>query len=624
MVTNSQSPTIFESFNARALKPSEVATSFVPSPQYDRLIKRCHTIVIGPRGSGKTTLLKMLQPAALEAWKHSAANRYREQIDYTGVFIATDISWGGQIQALGDGKLDQESHKKLSIAAFTTHVLRSIVIAMLNRITPRTDTEAIPFRNVKLTDRQESDLVVVLTEAWRVKQAVPSLLSLKQSLSLRLSRIREIASREVMLGPEERTQRLSEIDFLHLHFVEAASVGTDFFNDIVNDADGKWALLFDELELAPEWVQAELVRSLRSTDSKFLYKLAMSPLSHTGHLMETVLSPAPDQDFEQIQLWHVEKYQSFNFCKDLWEAMLKARGIETRTPKSVLGTSNFEPLVGEGKERAYAQDSRSSKRFMSLATTDVSFRSFLESKSIDPGRLNLLPSNQMDSVVRKIAPLVTIREYYRAHDRHGQRKLATRTRKSAALYAGADSLFAVSEGNPRWFIAIVGRLLDRYHDSKKMIPEGVQADEMTKAAQRFSAMLRTIPAPPTVRQGGKVGVHSLIRTIAKYFHRVAVVDDFVAEPPNTFTVDSHVSKDIEAMLGQALNAGALVYVPDNNGQLLLTSLKGKRFRISYLLAPLYGLPLRLGVEVSLTRILKEISPTSEHSDQLSFEGDINA
>ncbi|MEQ1844988.1 MAG: hypothetical protein ABL983_05355 [Nitrospira sp.] len=620
-MSSSQSSAIFESFNARALKPSEVAMTFVPSMQYKQLIKRCHTIIIGPRGSGKTTLLKMLQQAALENWDHPAAEEYRQQVDYTGVFIATDVSWGGQIQSLGEGRLDADSHKCLSIAAFTTHVLRSLIIAMLHRVSPPIERDKHPFRRATLSNDSEVQLARFLANAWHVKPTIPSLFSLKQSLSLRLSEIREIANREVVLGKVDRAERLSKIPFLHMHFVESTTVATDCFNDLTGDFDGKWALMFDELELAPPWIQAELVRSLRSTDAKFLYKLAMSPLSHTAALMETPLSAAPDQDFEQIQLWYVEKNESSKFCKDLWESMLKARGIESRAPKSVLGISNFEPLAEEGVESAYSPGSRSSKRFVSLAAVDASFQSYLSEKRIDPSHLDQIPKPQMDSIVRKIAPLVAIREYYRAPDRMGERKIITRTRKSAALYGGADSLFAVSEGNPRWFIAIVGRLLDKWQDHSLEIPARTQADEMIKAAQRFSAMLKTIPAPQLVSYGSKRGVQSLVNVIARYFHRQIVVEDFIAEPPSTFIVDSHVSEDVEKMLGQALNAGALVYVPDNNGQLLLRSLRGKRFRISYLLAPLYGLPLRLGVPQSLSRVLSTKDASDDKDQLLLGEGE---
>jgi hypothetical protein len=610
-----QSPTSFEAFNARALRPEEVARNFVPSAHYRQLAKHRHTIVVGPRGSGKTTLLKMLQQPALETWDDQLADTYRSSINYTGVFIATDISWGAQIEALGDGKLDTESHKRLSIATFTTHVLRALVMAMLYRIEPVMDKDRHVFRRVSLSDEQESALVGELSKSWQIETSILSLLALKQALSTRLLQIRALASREALREHEGRSNRLSETEFLHLHFIDAISIATEIFNDLVGEPEGRWALLFDELELAPQWIQDELLRALRSTDPKFLYKLAMSPFTYNASLMETALSAAPDQDFDQIALWYVDKRQSYKFCEGLWYALLKARGLESQSPKSLLGPSHFEPTLEDTTEleSPYAPNSRISQRFLTLAEHDQSFRGFLNEKEINPRRLHLLQQTEMDSIVRKIAPLVILREYYRAPDQpENLRKKTTRSRKTAGLYTGAESLFAVSEGNPRWFIAIVGRLLDRWQSSSKKIQQGAQANEILIGSQRFSAMLRTIPASGDGCEWRKRGLLSLIDTIASFFHAQAVLKEFTAEPPASFIVDSHIGNDVLMMLGQALNAGAIVYVPDNENQLLLTSLRGKRFRTSYLLAPIYKLPLRLGIAVSLSSILRT-EPVSDPS-----------
>lgn len=93
-------PSVFETFNAKNLRPEQVARTFVPSSNFESLAMRRHSIVVGPRGSGKTTLLKMLQPEALDNWSHDEATRYRAAIDFTGVFVPTDRVWKEQIEAL--------------------------------------------------------------------------------------------------------------------------------------------------------------------------------------------------------------------------------------------------------------------------------------------------------------------------------------------------------------------------------------------------------------------------------------------------------------------------------------------------------------------------------------------
>lgn len=615
-----QTPTVFESFNARALKPSQVARTFVPSQQYDRLAKRNHTIIVGPRGSGKTTLLKMLQQPALESWDHHRADHYRNCIDYTGVFIATDLSWGKQIESLGDGKLDEGSHRLLSIAAFTTHVLRSLVTAMLHRISDSPESK-FPFRRVVLSDQEEGSFVRLVSQAWRIQPSIPSLWALKQSLRVRMLHIREIASAEATRGIDGRAERLAELLFLHSHFIEAASVAVGAFNDLVGDEGGKWTLMFDELELAPEWIQDELIRSLRSTDPTFLYKLAMSPHSHSARLLtaESGAVPAADQDFEQIALWYVEKLDSLKFCNDLWYAMLEDRGIPLKEPRRVFGASYFETDQQTGGPKAvYTPDSKVSHRFALLSENDVTFRRYLDKKGIDPREFGNLPEGTMDSVIRKMAPLVAIREYYRAADKERIRNITYRTRKSAVPYTGAEPLFTVAEGNPRWFIAIVGRLLDNWQDYDNRIKRGAQSRELRKAAQRFSAMLRTIPAPPSQVLGNRRGVFDLLRLIGRFFFEQVVLEDFIAEPAATFRVDQNVSDEILFMLEEALNAGAIVYVPDDDSEIILSSVRGRRFRISYILAPLFYLPLRLGVEASLLRILRS-SNELEATIDLPFE-----
>jgi len=95
----------------------------------------------------------------------------------------------------------------------------------------------------------------------------------------------------------------------------------------------------------------------------------------------------------------------------------------------------------------------------------------------------------------------------------------------------------------------------------------------------------------------------ILEAIGTFFYDQAVKADFTAEPPATFIVDNAVPTEIRQVLEGAVNAGAIVFVPERKGEAFVHSLTNKRFRISYLLAPLYRLPLRLGKATSLSRIL---------------------
>jgi hypothetical protein len=227
----------------------------------------------------------------------------------------------------------------------------------------------------------------------------------------------------------------------------------------------------------------------------------------------------------------------------------------------------------------------------------------LEKKGIDPTMMESLSANERAAEVRKISPLIPVREFFRGTELPDGVARA-RSRKSSTLYAGADSVFAITEGNPRWFIGIVDRLLER-RSADGTVSESVQADEIMRAASRFAAMLRTIPVDTQADIGvRRRGVLSLLNVVGDWFHAQVVGGDFQPEPPGTFIVDSNLPTSLIDLLGKALNAGGVVYVPSDQAFALLASLRGKRFRLSYLLAAKYGLPLRLGREKSLSNILR--------------------
>jgi energy-coupling factor transporter ATP-binding protein EcfA2 len=611
------SPTIFDSFNARSLDPSQVAATFVPSLVYKKLIKRRHTIIVGPRGSGKTTLLKMLQQMALEYWSHEDADEYRSRIDFTGVFIPTDLIWSEQLRSLGFG-LDDQTVRLLGNAAFTTQVLRALTSSMLDRIRPSGRPGAHQFRRVKLSPESESGLAAAINDAWHLKTRVPSLLAIEQALSVRMLRIYEIASKEALLGRESRRRRLAETDFLQLHFLQSAAVAIDVFNDLADERDGKWALAFDELELAPEWIQDELVKLLRSTDQRFIFKLAMSPLTHATLASRKSASPSAGQDFDQIALWYPNKRDAYAFCEELWNSMLSNGKYPRKPPQEVLGSSFLHSTPDDWSKAggAYGYGTRLFNTFKNLSKVDASFRRYLKNKRIDLNKIEQLDESKRAANIRKIVSLVVLREFYRTQTDHDAPEVRFRSRKTN-LYTGAEALFAISEGNPRWFIGITENLLDRWKDVTRPIEDSIQADEITKAARRYLAMLATIPttAKPVTT------LLQILESIGTFFYDQAVRADFVAEPPATFIVDNAVPREIVDVLEPAVNSGAIVLVPEHKGEAFVSDLRGKRFRVSYLLGPVFKLPLRLGRATSLSRILILNKANSDSQLGLEYEND---
>jgi hypothetical protein len=628
-----QAPTIFESFNARSLDPMQVARRFVPSDQFDELIKRRHTLLVGPRGSGKTTLLKMLQPRALASWGHDLADQYRSRVDFSGVFVASDLSWGKQLESLGNGKLDEASHRLLSVATFTLHILKALIVTIEDRQYQGSATNGSAlFRALRLSPEQEALFARAVCSYWRFDRSVPSLMSIRHALTDRMNKVYELASKESMLPSFGRNERLAAVDFVHLHFLKAATAAIETLDDLTGERGSKWALLFDELELAPRWIQEELVRSLRSTDDRFLFKLALNPFTPNSFLMQEAGHASPDNDFSQIPLWYAEKKDSFKFCTSLWYQLLEDRGVEVKSeehlkrwaPDRILGDSYFESPPSEWRQygTAYHKGSKLARRFASLAHKDPSFRAYLKRHELDPRTFGSLKEARRAAKVRKVAPIVAVREFYRRPDVQGLPAGALRSRKSAILYSGAESLFAITEGNPRWFIAILDRLLEPLPQlDANRVDFGQQAEVVYNAAERFRALLATIAVPRQPAGAHFKGVLNIMETVSEYFHDFIVRSRFRPDPPGTFYIDRKIPDHIVESLGLALSAGALVSLGGPSRLVIseLSDLRDLRFRISYLLAPIYGLPLRLGRSMSLTAILAEAANLKHNKGQKNLE-----
>ena len=342
----SVAPSIFDVFNARQLTPEQVAKSFVPPSHFENLIKPTHALVVGPRGSGKTTLLKMLHPAALQTWHHPNAERYRQSIAFTGVFVATDINWNEQVKALGEGRLDAAAHRQFATAAFTTEILQSLVESMMYRSGRISAGQKTAPACVSAED--EAFISKELFASWHFDRGLNSFEGLHFALSRRLSQIRVLASQESHRDTRGRGDRIAEIRFLHLDFLAAAGVAVDLFNARALEQGRRWALLFDELELAPEWIRDTLMRYLRSVDELFLFKLSISPYSvDIKKAFQGADSVGAKQDFEPIRLWYEHKEHGYPFCRELLRNLQRAKGLQEADPDDLFGLSVFSTDPGE-------------------------------------------------------------------------------------------------------------------------------------------------------------------------------------------------------------------------------------------------------------------------------------
>jgi hypothetical protein len=601
------SPAPFDTFNARSMTSVEVATTFVPPNTFSTLLRASHAVVIGPRGSGKTTLLKMLNSEALDQWDRYVAleDRAKPQRTFEGVFVPCDRSWMAQL-AYATRDLDDYSAGVIRRTAFSTHVQREFV-RTLRYLTQRDRaTGTGKFSGVDAA--MEARLIGLFADAWRVDLQIPSFSGLIVALSNRLLAVGGMRSQFLALREADRLQRIADATYLHAETIPLISTGLDILETALSDvAIGRFGLLFDELELAPREIRETLFASMRSIDSRIVLKLALSPYALT--LEPGPEDPTPGNDYDVVSLSYARRDEATAFCNALFEKMCERRGIKYKDPEDVLGSSVFQTAPSEygDSDSAYGPDKRLFAIIEDYSRRDSSFARYLKEQNVDLATASAMLESDRAASLRKVTPIVLARIAFLRFDRNGaDSTLQKRSRKNPTFYTGKAAVYAMTEGNPRIFTSLIGRILDAF-SSESAIDPALQAKVFTQARQTFRAFLRTIPYRAHLARSPGRGILALLDKIGSEFTKSTLSADFKPEPEGSFVVDSRTDDELIDALGKLVNAGAIIHVPDKESDSQFRSIKGKRFRISYLLIPEYKLPLRVLKERSLLNILSRPS-----------------
>lgn len=561
----------------------------------------------------------MLQLPALVAWTHHDAKDLIGNIDFVGVFVPADISWGAQLEALGGKNLHPSLRERLGLAAFTTHVLIALVDAMQDCLDTKLSQHATLSRFwIDLSRAQQVEIVEALSRGWLLECQVPSLVGLRISLRERLSRIGELAT-EAASGAA--SDDFSFERFINLDFLQSSSLGIEVFNSITGRRYQKWAFLFDELEIAPELIRRKLLLALRSADQRMLFKLSLSPYTADMDITQTARGASADQDYHSIELSYSYKEDSYEFTAELVTSLLRANGCNVDDLDEVFGEAEFDEGRVDQIElgSAYRPGARQYNKFKQLADKDGSFRKYLVKYGINIETMHAMRDPLRASYIRKVTSLVSVRNAFRNSELSPVREATARGRKNPRLYTGSTSIFAVAEGNPRWIIGMLGPLIREYAANGLQVSRSEQAAAIAVSSNRFRALLSTIPVGTGQRTQGFRNLVSILDSIGNFFFREAVLRPFSPEPPSTFVVDADTPLHVVEALGRALNAGAVVHLPDKPGQKVLGELLGKRFRLSYMLAPYYKIVPTAGKGRALSRILSRIQGDSLFENEPSSD-----
>ena len=576
-------------FNARNMSPERVAQTFVAPEGFVELCQETSTVVMGPRGSGKTTLLKMLTPRALAAWNDPGCANIQDEIPFDAIYIPTDIHWQEQLRALSSSirrrSKDTRLEELFSKAAVTTNVLLAVLDTMLDIVRLENPSE----------DRPAADFLGILADNWKLGRVPPVPGAIREALEARFNEL-FLLSRRLTFSSRESLEEDLLPDWIFLDYYPATRLAvTAFSTTFPGRRRRKWALCFDELELAPAWLQNRVFSEIRSTDQRFLLKLSTSPLPNIG---EDVYA-APSGDYSVIRLWPHAKRQARDFS-----SRLAARIIEENLKTNIRLEEVFgKSLVGSVDEESYSEGGRTWKIFKELAQKDQDFRRVLEGNGVDPHDPRTDKRSVKDQVLRKAKPLAHFRvAWLTGQSSKGERRV--RTRKRPGLYQGIEDILDIADGNPRWLITILRQLLRRLRgeEGRVVVSPEEQEDVLLETSDLFVGFLRTLPDPIS---RGSLGLplDELVETLGKAFEDQLLRRPFSLNPIGTARVDEDLPTPILNSLRWAAEQGALIVMdPAERG--LDLGIEGRRLRLTYLLAPYFRLPLRAYKEARMTICLK--------------------
>ena len=609
--------TLFDSFNARNLSFEQVAETFVENEHFEKLLKNSHSLIMGPRGCGKTTLLKMLTPKALSLYSQKTDNDIYHSMPFFALYVPTDIQWKEQIESFGR---EYENFPKLvkyiPKALININVYNSLLEAFVSIVEIASKEESTNITEL------ESSLCKELIRIFELENCISaSFYSIELSILNRISKINALVN-------QAGTVYLNDTDipfpnYCFEDFIDKSREACFAFEKTFEKnlkpfkSPYKWAFCFDELEIAPKWLQIDLFKYLRSRDQKFIFKLTSTPTIDIEEIDASTSATAID-DYTPIRIWVSNKNDFSNwkqFCEKLISARLRRKFNKDINLNQLFDEFSYEKtLVSERKYQIsllkykdYNPSSIYLSEFKELSNKDTSFQSYIKTKKIST--LNPIPKSpkDRDEVFRKIKPYVYYRNYF--INSFNEKNVRFRTRNIPnPFYFGWSDICNVSDGNPRTIMGLIDSMINHIefdeNENVKTIPPKKQAQIIYQTSKKYMDVWSTNPKSNQLISNQIYSLRNLITTIGEYFQNEILKQSFAPNPTGTFSVDNKVNHKLLRLIEVGLFLGAIVYLNPSENERLSANIIDKRFRLSFLLYPYFKLPNRMeDTQITLSNIL---------------------
>jgi energy-coupling factor transporter ATP-binding protein EcfA2 len=620
------SGSLYESYNARSYRPTQVAEKFVWSPHFKEVQENFNTLVLGPRGSGKTTLLKMLTLPALNAWSDPRRDKVVDEIDYVSIYVPSDFTWNASFRTIS---LEDSVVERFTTELFNAYVKLAIcdTLETLRNVDKFTPHIAQKFS----VSGQRGDLDLFaenLSQDWKAYSRFSGLFGLRHGIETQISTLqRQIALSSTKDGGSQ--DPFSDLPFVGFIIFDQLRAFNSLFYHFFSQ-NYRWALCVDELEIAPTVIKKLVLGSFRSfSDQSFRIKVSASPNDDALASLSSPKAPGRNQDFRVVRLFDQSRQQLSEFSRNVFSRMCTERYKRDVSPERLLG-----PSVFSGDDEASTPPPRLSvdglytKYFRELSKKDRTFAEYLVERGFDLDDLDS-GSEVRKARIRKLITTVIWRNHYffepegkmGAREPNGRRRRTFRSVQE--LFLGEDHLFRACEGNPRVLITVLDQLLSDHEDPSVQIPFAKQGAAIRSAIASQMFLLSTLGDDEISPSG--LSLVELVEAVGEYFRSSILGPKFTPDPILSFSIGASVTKRLENLVGLAINQGAIVARPIKDRQ--IGNFLESEVRLSYLIGIQYDLPPIKGRSVSLETILQRSKKRKAGEEQLLmhrfFEGGVD-
>ncbi|MBK9103975.1 MAG: hypothetical protein IPL92_05265 [Saprospiraceae bacterium] len=576
--------------NARFYSTEQVTNKFIINTNYLTLLSENHSILMGPRGCGKTTLLKMLTPKARHMYGGNLP-----KVNYFGIYIPADTQWLKQNELLKKIITNETKIKPIIKCLVNCNIISACLNGIYEILSVHIKTEDVfNYENKIATE--------IIKNIIKISNIPASFNHIKIQLDNIISDLNEEINKVIYKVKEIDDIYIS--DFGYKDYINIVKLIYDIFTNITNNIEHlekkKWALCFDELEQAPEWIVEEIIKSyFRSTYQEFYIKITTTPILFSNTDINSS-NPQQGHDYNIIRCWvhnNKSKEDWLRFAKELISKNYHHKKVDQILSKHdyALGIYESEPEKHNNidfKVPDFYKKSIMYNVVKGLINKDSDFSEYLKQKGVD--LKNPEPEANIDTIFRKLKPVIAFRYYFK-----GEKRI--RSRKNITLYYGSDYTIELADGNPRLLLSVI-EMLAPYMKNDHELDINIQSDIIFNFSQEVYNTYSVHPDNYLFTDQKISTLINLIDLLGKYFFNSIVAGKFNPEPINCFRVDENVPTHILELVKFGLRIGAFQHLEPSLDPLTET-IEMKKLRLTYALYPKFRIPKREYSAIKLSKIL---------------------